>query len=656
MNRKRQVLIRREADGCHGHGSRYCRGQITIFLSLMLMVLISFLCTALRSAQTAGSRYLFTLATEAAARSVLGAYDTQVWEKYRILMLTDQELAEQIGEECGESYENNGTLFPIRIDSVRWVDPVTVGDNGAAGWEEAMVSYMEVRLPVDLVSHWVEQVDLLDGLEDVTRWLTGFRDLLKPLIQLEQKLCKLEQNLSQAMETYQRGKALLNELRSCCGAVQQLLTMAEAGDDLDEAAFDEEWDALEISYEKIQEYLRVSGWELDDVEKEAKEDLEAVGGMQDQIAGLLGMLTEEEEGLSTLADLGGYLSGLTERFGFLQRLPGELAQQREYLQRISQMDLPTAQEARNGVGQAALEFLQGMAEGFVDEVWDPEHLDVEEGTAEDEHRAGILLQLKSWLDQGILSLVLEDPEQVSQATLGRVLERSQRQETESLLDGAYRNVLCGEYALRYTDRYGQVDNEGGLQYETEYLIAGKSQDAANLAAVASRLLLTRGTLNFLYLLQNSDNQEALHMAAAGLSAALGGWIPQGLMAVLLMVVWAMAEAVCDVRALLSGKQVPFWKDSASWKLAFEHLWTLLDGGFVMGMDRSEGMSYEEYLRLFLFLVPSQEKSYRIMEVAEENLRTDRSSFCIDAGWCSATAVVTGQAAGQEIQRYLTYGY
>ena len=160
----------------------------------------------------------------------------------------------------------------------------------------------------------------------------------------------------------------------------------------------------------------------------------------------------------------------------------------------------------------------------------------------------------------------------------------------------------------------------------------------------------------MYLLQNSSSQEVLHLTAAGLSAALGGWIPVGLMTVLLMVVWAMAEAVCDVRALLSGRQVPFWKDDASWKLALEHLWTLLDDGFVTGLDRSDGMDYQEYLRFLLYLVPTEEMCYRIMEVAEENLRAERKSFCIDQGWCQADVVVTGSVAGKTMERQVTYGY
>jgi len=138
-----------------------------VFLSLTLMILISFLCTALRSAQMAGSRYLFTLATEATARSMFGAYDTEVWERYRILMLTDRDLAQEIGDQCGAYYSNNPTLFPVKVSSVGLTEVMTVTENGALGWEQAAVSYMETRLPVDLAAQLMEQAGWLDGLENM---------------------------------------------------------------------------------------------------------------------------------------------------------------------------------------------------------------------------------------------------------------------------------------------------------------------------------------------------------------------------------------------------------------------------------------------------------------------------------------------------------
>lgn len=650
--------------------NRRYKGQITVFLSLTLMILISFLCTALRSAQLTGSRYLFTLATEAAARSVFGAYDTEVWEQYRILMLTDRELIREIGDQCASYYTDNRTLFPVEVTAVELNDAVTMTENGAQGWEDAAVSYMETRLPVDLAAQLMEQAGWLDGLEDMIGWMQKFRELLKPLLELEEKLCRLEKKISQAVDAYRQIRQLLSELRHHCSVVSQVLQTE------DPAGLDEAWSALVSSYQRVQEYRQDSSHLLDRLREDSQENQLSVRELEEQVRQLSAALTGDVGGgLASLADLGGYLSGLNRRLQDLMALPEQLSEQKERLRRVSRITLPSMDAVSVEEIQQQLMELMEAAAGLAGEEWDMEDPDTEDaGATEDgqEGKVGILMRLKSWLDQGILALVLEDADQVSEGKLTQTIVRSERQEDDGLLDHAYRNLLYGEYALRYTTAYSQSEQdtvpgkeavyeeetEGSkmLRYGNEYLIAGKESDMANLAAVASRLLLIRGVLNFAWLIQHASSNEGLQMTAAGLSAALGGWIPQGLMAVLLMVIWAMAEAVCDVRALMAGRHVPFWKDSSSWCLALEHLWTILEDGFVTGVDRREGMSYQEYLRLLLFAVPLTEKCYRTMELVQQQCQSRRADFQMQEAICRAVVLVKGRAAGCETGMSLAYGY
>ena len=68
------------------------------------------------------------------------------------------------------------------------------------------------------------------------------------------------------------------------------------------------------------------------------------------------------------------------------------------------------------------------------------------------------------------------------------------------------------------------------------------------------------------------------------------------------------------------------------------------------------MSYEDYLRILLFLTPLSEKCFRTMVTAEENLRADRPQFTIDSALCRAVVTAGGRAAGQEYEMSLEYGY
>lgn len=627
------------------------KGGMTLFLSLLLAVLISFLCTALQSARMAGSRYLFTLASEAAVKSMFAAYDTRVWEQYRILALSDETLAAQIGQECTQVYGGNGTLFSVSVSEMEITGRQTLADDGAAGWEHEAVSYMETRLPVEMVSWLWEQSGLAEGLENMTKWLSGLKDLFGPMVELEKKLCELESRLEKAVDAFSQGQALLGSLGGSAVALRGLLE-EHAGEEELQAA----WEALRDTLFQVKEHAHGRAEGLADMIRGAIHQLEAAGDLKERIRALLAELGEEDiTGMSLLSGLGDYLGGLTGRFDFLSSLPQELEAQQAFLGQFDGLRMPSLEEILGGEGREALSWLQEQASGLSGNVWDPERLSVTEGSEEDAWNLTRVTGLKDWLERGVLSLVLEDSSNVSQASLGREITRTERVDSAGLWDRAYGNLLYGEYAVRYTAGYGE-EGGAGLQYETEYLIAGEKSDLSNLSGVAKDLLLLRGAANLSWLLIDEGSRMQAEAVAAGISLVLGGWIPVTVLSVLLMALWALAEAVCDVRGLLSGGKVPFLKDASSWKLSWSGLWSLLDGsGFIKG-SREEGMSYEDYLRILLFLTPLEEKCFRTMEVAEENLRAGREDFQIDRALCGAQVTLRGQAAGKSVEVSLQYGY
>lgn len=633
-----------------GRKHRY-GGQITLFLSLMLMVLLSFLGMALYSARTAGSRYLFSMAAEAAAKSVFAAYDTRVWEQYRILMLTDEGLAGELAEECRQAYNANGSLFPVAIASIGLEEKETFEENGAWAWEEGAVSYMEKRLPAEFVSWLWDQSGLALGLEDMKRWLTGFKDMLEPLTQLEKQLCSLEKQLSEAMEAFEEGKQLAQSIGGSAQALAGLLSEEAEAEEIEAA-----WNALQDTFGRLAGYTADRQDRLSRILNKASEQLLAAGRLKEQIETFAGSLAggEESPGAAVMAGIGDYIVSLTERAGFLERLPDELKGQRQFLEGLGSVGLPSLEEVLSEGGQAALGRLQEAAAGLSGAEWSPLLPGSSEGSEEEQASLKNLLDLKGWLDRGILWLTVGDGS-VSEASLAEEIGRTERAEGDGILDRAYRSLLYGEYALRYTADYTE-EGKAGLQYETEYLIAGKESDSENLAAVASELLLLRGAANLGFLLTDDAKRTEAQALAAGISAALGGFVPAPLISMILTVLWALAEAVCDVRGLFDGGKIPFWKTSSDWRLSWGNILSLFGGDFLKSFDKEDGMAYKDYLRLLLFLVPLPEKCFRTMEVAQENLRAGREGVKLGEAVNRAVVAVSGQAAEKECRLRIGYGY
>lgn len=629
------------------------KGVITLFLSLALTVLLSFLCTAWYSARTAASRYLFSLASEAVTRSVFAVYDTRIWEQYRVLMITDETLAMVAAGECAETYSHSGTLFPISISAARLTEKHTPVENGAWYWEQAAVSYMKIRLPVDMINELWEQNELADSLQDTISWVTGLRDLFGPMVTLEKSLGELEARLSDAAALFQQGKTVLQSLQESILRLEQL--MKDAADSTEQTSA---WEQAHTQLIEAQDYAASSREQLSQLIMRVGTELESLDSLRGQVQSLLSTLKETGilGGGSILGSLGQYLDGLTDRVNWLQNLPKGLEQQSRILADLSDLRLPSLEEWTSGSHSEAWNGVRQKLSELSLTDWIPEHLGITEGSEADKNSLNQILELKSWLDQGILGLVLENPADVSTAVRLRELPRTERQESQTEEETGLDNLLYGEYVLNHTACYGE-DGAASLQYETEYIIAGGRSDSGNLIQAAGQLLLLRGAANLVYLLQDADSRSQVQSMAGGISAALGGWVPAGLVSILLLVLWSLAEAVCDIRALLAAGKVPFLKDTGSWQLDWDSMGTLLDRKqFVAGMERQKGMDYSEYLRLLLLLVPLEEKCYRTMEIAEENIGAYQLGFQMDLAICQAAVTVSGQAAGQDYEMILEYGY
>ncbi len=246
----------------------------------------------------------------------------------------------------------------------------------------------------------------------------------------------------------------------------------------------------------------------------------------------------------------------------------------------------------------------------------------------------------------ILHLVLRDPGAVS----GKRAELTESPSNRTLPEGTGprgRNepgVVNDAWFLAYLMEHlsyassflsGESESGAWLDYQLEYLIAGKETDIANLEAIAGRLLAIREGMNYVYLLSDSGKvAECEALAVAMVGATLIPGLVEAVKQVLLLA-WAFAESVLDVRLLLNGKRVAFQKDAATWKLSLSGA---LELGELSGFDEAEdanGLLYRDYLGILLTLTGREKRILRSLDVIEGVVReTDGQWFyvdqCIDA--------------------------
>ena len=202
----------------------------------------------------------------------------------------------------------------------------------------------------------------------------------------------------------------------------------------------------------------------------------------------------------------------------------------------------------------------------------------------------------------------------------------------SVVGGVSDTLLFHSYMATHFDDFLEENGDGALSYEQEYLIAGKGTDKENLSSVAMRLCAIRTILHFISLYTDSTRKAPVEQAALAACGIIGLPALKSIVVFLLLFVWALEEAMIDTAAFLQGKRLLLYPGKNGGSLEFHEI-LMFSKEFVLKKatqrkeDKGLAFGYNEYLHLFLFLTPKEDKKYRSADLVQENLRkTYRDSF------------------------------
>lgn len=244
----------------------------------------------------------------------------------------------------------------------------------------------------------------------------------------------------------------------------------------------------------------------------------------------------------------------------------------------------------------------------------------------------------------VLSLVLPNSGEVSgkSVDVSGLVSNRRLQQGMGVFDGAKADstvtgqILFQEYILKQVGNYLRPAEEGLLSYPLEYIIGKQGSDVENLKAVAQRLLIIREGINFVHLLGDSGKRAQAASLAAAISAALLIPMAEGIVEMVLLACWAYGESLLDVRELFAGGKVPLVKNAENWQLSLEKLPQILGRMDVDRRNDASGMSYEDYLRILLFLEDEDNQTMKCLDAFEVTVRGRegheqfRMDSCLDA--------------------------
>ncbi len=246
--------------------------------------------------------------------------------------------------------------------------------------------------------------------------------------------------------------------------------------------------------------------------------------------------------------------------------------------------------------------------------------------------------------EGLLKLVLPKGKSVSGAVMNRGPYFSARKKNGKINEGTglhkdadrpdklIDELIFGEYLIKMYGCYTQPKEEGLLKYQNEYILYGFNSDAANLRRSVEILFSLRAAANLSSLYADSVRKSEVDFVALVICSLLLSPEFSDMLSAIILGIWALAEATCDMRQLLDGGRVSLMKEHKEWSTS---LTGILTGNFYENSTNNKGLSYQDYLRVFLGLMNKEKKVERSFDVVEMDLRqTDgnqhfRIDRCID---------------------------
>ncbi len=228
---------------------------------------------------------------------------------------------------------------------------------------------------------------------------------------------------------------------------------------------------------------------------------------------------------------------------------------------------------------------------------------------------------------GFFELVMQEGMTVSDKkfSVSDLASHRELQEGNSVLyDGETLNsplneMLFGKYIEKKYSSYTKPFHHEALEYEIEYILCGKNSDSENLKLVVNKLIRIREASNVIFLFRDGEKQAEAEALAAVIAAACGAPLLTEFIKYTLLFSWAFVESIVDIRVLLSGGKVPLLKMKGDWNFAIEHIGNFREH-LGNGKSSENGLSYEDYLQIFLYFQNGVQKVYRCMDVIELNLR------------------------------------
>lgn len=601
-------------------------GAISVFFALICAIIFALFLGILESARTAGARLSMQVAVNSSIDSLFSQYHDKLWKDYRLLGLEQYSL-EQLSDEMAdflEPYLKAKNWFPASLKEITLEEAMFLTDENGRIYEEDVMDYMKFGIVATIwddveIKQNENSVQEGNALDDISDLYDGHAidavDVEEALEKVELGVKESEDKVSEAENSLKAldGGGFIDGAREAIDELNEIRGLVE--------------DYVETA-DELQDELKKSRAELEAKKSEISDDVWQ--SLNEDISEYESYISEDGERRKKIEDLP---DKAEDNISFLQ---DRISEAEEKLEQLDNYEFEDEEEKQS--------------------FWDPVINNMERyphlekgpdcGVAEKEQEKSLENLKELFSGPDMLNLVLpqgHEPENEAlqiedwptKTSIGKSSKENNLGITDRVYMAFYNNAFFNYFGRGVQDLSEQDKTKGSGGCEQEYILYGGANDRENLKTTVKTLVVIRTGLNLAYLYTKDSVKKGqartLALAIAGV-AALTPLVT--VIQFLILSVWAMAEAIVDVKNLLSGGKVPLIHDKAkgTFVLSYDALLRIIGGGSLedeFSRNKETGLSYSDYLKILLFLGHDSDMDYRAMDMIERSLSKDQTDFDMD---------------------------
>lgn len=641
------------------------QGSITVFLSLIILLVLSIVLVSIENARLTSAYTRSREISYMALDSCFSAYAKEVFDDYGLMMLwkSDSEFSElyhtYVEKNC--EYSEAFIVKPIDFLSLKCEDVTIAGmtmvtDNDCELIENQIYDYMKYAVAEEVLDRMIGDSQSLSQSEGVNRFNDKLENCSDALTEVESSVGEIYENIREIKTIEYNPKEVLSDMNH---RLEELRAVPVDHDEYNKAVRDDLFNLFKQEYRKYNEWQKVAVSSLNNISEEtnhyyeytdmAKKEVNSVkaeleNSQESFSEDIYHVMEEEIEGIRQQVlsvDHDHYKVRSNSETAMIQQeiVNNVTADMADIMEELGELDY--------GGNKISLydkdgTFTERMQVCVLNAMKDAEGYDIETlGVNYEQQGSGrkkneIVDFVKKIKKEGVINYIVTD--NLSSKKLEGISELPSKISGKSgggdggsrrkygQAEEIKRKALAGQYILDNFNCY--IDNGSeALDYEIEYIIAGKSSDKDNIKEVIDKLIEIREGFNLIYLMKDSEKREEAYAMAAAITGFTGMPVVIRITQFLILGAWAYAESVIDVRDLLAGYKVSVLKNSDEWNLSLTGIKNMAKASGLSKANKSQedsrtkrkGLSYEDYLRYLLFSQNRAEQIYRILDIIQSNM-------------------------------------